>query len=521
MRIDQNAFYRGAVQRICGSLDIHRSTKDCFHYLKRFLPLDSMDLTRYLPDLNVFEAIADYPSEQSPYSHGIISVPKGSEKHWADEWYKLGPIKITNRPEEDPDLREMCRVLGKDLDFSMLQMRLELEGNRVGSLGLFAGGTDRYTEEHGEWIKCLHEPFVIAMANALKYEEVLRLKDMLVDENRLLYRQLSELADTEIIGADFGLKDVMKLVRQVAPLDSPVLLTGETGAGKGVIANAIHLGSARRKNPFISVNCGAIPDTLVDSELFGHEKGAFTGTISQKRGRFERADKGTIFLDEIGELPPQAQVRMLNVLQNREIERVGGTRSIPVDIRIISATNRNLEEMMRSGRFREDLWFRLNVFPIMIPPLRRRKDDIPALVHHFIDRKTVELKIEEKPVLATGAMDRLIEYDWPGNVRELVNIVERALIKHHGGVLTFDDLCRSPMRERLAAKDPVKVREILSLDDMNSRYIRHVLNVAEGKVHGPGGAADLLHINPSTLRKRMDKLDIPYKRSSKRDRGRF
>ena len=242
------------------------------------------------------------------------------------------------------------------------------------------------------------------MSKALEHQEIIRLKDMLADDNRYLFDELRSASGDEIIGSDFGLKAVMRMVQQVAPLDSPVLLLGETGTGKEVIANAIHYSSPRKDGPFIKVNCGAIPETLLDSELFGHEKGAFTGAISQKRGRFERANKGTIFLDEIGELPAQAQVRLLRVLQTKEIERVGGTTSIPVDIRIISATNRNLQEMIASGRFREDLWFRLNVFPIMIPPLRQRREDIPALVHHFIERKSKELKLTERPVLAPGAI---------------------------------------------------------------------------------------------------------------------
>lgn len=514
MDTDWNDFFRGAVKRICGSLDISRSMETSFHYLKRFIPLDSIHLSRYLPDLNVFEAVAEYSPEVSKFPDKVIPLPEQSRAYWTAEWDELGQIKIINQPEEDPEIRKICRIIGMDLDFSMLRMRLEVEGNHVGSLGLLANGTDRYTEKHGELVKSLHEPFVIAMANALKYEEVLRLKDMLVDDNRFLFRQLSDLSDSEIIGADFGLKEVMKMVRQVAPLDSPVLLMGETGVGKGVIANAIHLSSARRKKPFISVNCGAIPDTLVDSELFGHEKGAFTGARSQKRGRFERADKGTIFLDEIGELPPQAQVRMLNVLQNREIERVGGTSTISVDIRIISATNRNLEEMMHSGRFREDLWFRLNVFPIMIPPLRQRKEDIPALVHHFIDKKTIELKIKEKPVLAPGALNLLKEYDWPGNVREVVNIVERALIQHRDGRLTFDSLASPLTGKGLSQETTLQAQEFLTLDDLNAQHIRRVLKFVGGKVHGPGGAADILGIHPSTLRKRMEKLAIPYKRNT-------
>jgi transcriptional regulator with GAF, ATPase, and Fis domain len=349
----------------------------------------------------------------------------------------------------------------------------------------------------------------------LRHQEVSRLKDMLADDNRYLYEELRSAAGDEIIGSDFGLKAVMRMVQQVAPLDSPVLLLGETGTGKEVIANAIHYSSRRKDGPFIKVNCGAIPETLLDSELFGHEKGAFTGAISQKRGRFERANKGTIFLDEIGELAAQAQVRLLHVLQKKEIERVGGTTSIPVDIRIISATNRNLQEMIASGRFREDLWFRLNVFPITIPPLRQRKEDIWALVHHFIERKTKELKLKERPVLGHGAIDRLVAYDWPGNVRELENVIERALIQSRGGVLSFETV--------LARQDPGRHegrleaggnRTVLPLDEMTVQHIRQALEMAGGKINGPGGAAQILGIHPNTLRNRMKKLGIPYGRRS-------
>jgi transcriptional regulator with GAF, ATPase, and Fis domain len=336
---------------------------------------------------------------------------------------------------------------------------------------------------------------------------------MLADDNRYLQQELLRLSGEDIVGADFGLRGVMEMVRQVAPLDSPVLLLGETGVGKDVIANAIHYSSLRREHPFITVNSGAIPENLLDSELFGHEKGAFTGAIAQKRGRFERANKGTIFLDEIGELPPQAQVRMLRVLQHKEIERVGGSNPIHVDVRIIAATHRNLEEMLKADLFREDLWFRLNVFPIMIPPLRARKADIPALLHHFIQRKTIELKLPTRPTLAPGAMDRLVAYHWPGNVRELENMVERALILNRSGPVEFafhdsaghEDVCE-------LSEDPFGSKEALLLDQAIRRHIQKVLKIADGKIHGPGGAAELMGINPSTLRNRMNKLAIPYGR---------
>jgi transcriptional regulator with GAF, ATPase, and Fis domain len=430
----------------------------------------------------------------------------------ASKWASMEEIRIINQPDSDPLLAEFFQTLGRSLDFSLMLMRLELEANRVGALSVFASGTDQYTDEHAKLLLLLHEPFAIAMANALEHQEVLRLKDILVDDNRYLQRQLLSFSGSEIIGADFGLKAVMNMVRQVAPLDSPVLLLGETGTGKEAIATAIHRFSPRREGPFIRVNCGAIPDSLIDSELFGHEKGAFTGAITQKRGRFERAHSGTIFLDEVGELPPQAQVRLLNVLQNREIERVGGTESIPVDIRILSATNRNLQAMVASGQFREDLWFRLNVFPIMIPPLRQRKEDIAALVHHFIEQKSVDLKLDVRPKLAPGSLDRLMDYNWPGNVRELQNLVERALIQHRGGALVFDMLSVPQLQGREVLETGEQDRTILPLAEMNSRHIRRALELSGGKINGAGGAAELLAVHPNTLRTRMEKLGIPYKR---------
>jgi transcriptional regulator with GAF, ATPase, and Fis domain len=305
----------------------------------------------------------------------------------------------------------------------------------------------------------------------------------------------------------------MEMVRQVAPLNNSVLLLGETGTGKDVIANVIHFASSRKDGPFIKVNCGAIPESLIDSELFGHEKGAFTGAITEKRGRFERAQGGTIFLDEIGELPLQAQVRLLRVLQYREIERVGGSRPIPLDIRVIAATHRNLESMVSENRFREDLWFRLNVFPIIIPPLRQRKEDIPALTRHFVVRKSMELRMLTPPVIAPGALQRLMNYAWPGNIRELQNLVERDLIQHRGGQLLFDSLQSAKRNEALNLQDGSNLYAPLKLNELMSLHISKVLDMTRGKIHGPGGAAELLGLEPNTLRARMDKLGIKYRRN--------
>jgi transcriptional regulator with GAF, ATPase, and Fis domain len=286
--------------------------------------------------------------------------------------------------------------------------------------------------------------------------------------------------------------------------------------GKEVIANAIHHSSPRKDGPFIKVNCGAIPENLLDSELFGHEKGSFTGAITQKRGRFERADKGSIFLDEIGDMPLQAQVRLLRVLQHKEVERIGGTNPIPVDVRIIIATHRNLEKMIASGQFREDLWYRLNTFPIMIPPLRLRKEDIPALVHHFIEKKSKELKIHTPPSIASGTLERLKSYHWPGNVRELENMVERALIQSRGrkdnAYLGFESFSY-PEKEQTIGSLSGTDHELLTLDEAVSQHIRKTLRLSKGKIYGGGGAAQLLGINPNTLRSKMKKLGILFGRS--------
>jgi transcriptional regulator with GAF, ATPase, and Fis domain len=513
-RIDENLFFREVTLRLCSSLDIKSSMKNCYEYMRLFIPISRMILHILDFEQNVLRLVAFVGGDLPETCEPILHLPEKGRREAAVFWKTGEVIRIVNRPDPIKIHPEILQRLGLKENISYMSMELDLEGNQIGNLGLTAEGMDQYTDDHARLLRLVREPMTIAMSNAMQYQEVMRLKQILADDNRYLLDELRSVSGDEIVGAEFGLSMVMKLVEQVAPLDSPVLLLGETGTGKELIANAIHSSSPRRNGPFIKVNCGAIPDTLLDSELFGHEKGAFTGAVSQKRGRFERADKGTIFLDEIGELPLQAQVRFLRVLQSKEIERVGGTGSIPVNTRVISATHRNLQEMVGSGEFREDLWFRLNVFPIMIPPLRQRKGDIPSLVHHFIHRKSIELKLKERPRLSSDAIDRLIAYNWPGNVRELENAVERALIQHRsGGQLSFESLF--PLADRAdVVREPIQDEPFASLDEMNTGYIRRALEKADGKISGAGGAAEILGVNPSTLRKRMNKLKISYGRKS-------
>ena len=510
MDINENEFFREATMRICSSLDLEIAMWRCMQFLKDFIPGEEMYLHLYDRGLGAMHTIAGATALEGRRMDRITPLPRDARPRFDKP---LPNLLIINRPESEPGFHFMLKFYGRP-DTSALVRLLEVEGEKLGALVLLAEGKDRFTEEHSRLFSLLNEPFSIALSNTLKHQEIVRLKALLADDNRYLRRELRRLAGEKIVGADFGLRDVMTLVREVSSLDSPVMLTGETGVGKDVIANAIHFSSPRKDGPFIKVNCGAIPETLLDSELFGHEKGAFTGALTQRRGRFERADRGTIFLDEIGELPPQAQVRLLRVLQYKEIERIGGTNPITVDIRIIAATNRNLPEMVKTNRFRLDLWFRLNVFPIHIPPLRERKEDIPALVHYFMERKSRDLKIPTPPPLEGGVIDRLVSYGWPGNVRELENVIERALIRGKGAPLTFLDVDYQNPAETMPIQDPPL--DTLKLDDVLSIHIRRVLRMTNGRIHGKKGAAEVLGINPSTLRNRMNRLGITYGRGATR-----
>jgi transcriptional regulator with GAF, ATPase, and Fis domain len=341
------------------------------------------------------------------------------------------------------------------------------------------------------------------------------MKERLADSSKYFENELRKNIGDVIIGADLGLKGVMEQIQQVAPSTSPVLLHGETGTGKELVANIIHKSSPRHNGPLIKVNCGAIPETLIDSELFGHEKGAFTGALAQKRGRFERADGGTIFLDEISELPLNAQVRLLRVLQEKEFERVGGSSPVKVDIRIISATNKSLIKLVETGSFRDDLYYRLGVFPIQIPSLRQRKEDIPAMVEHFMQKKAKEMGLRFMPRLASGALRELIGYDWPGNVRELNNAVERALLVYREKPLQFADILGLSARKKTLEEYFADGTD-LSLNNFEAKHIKRVMEKTGGRVEGPNGAAAVLGVKSGTLRHRMRKLGIPFGKVAKK-----
>jgi transcriptional regulator with GAF, ATPase, and Fis domain len=332
-------------------------------------------------------------------------------------------------------------------------------------------------------------------------EEVSQLKNKLEEENIYLLEEIKLAGDfDEIVGRSDATKYVLFKIEQVAATNSTVLITGETGTGKELVARAIHSSSLRKDRPMVRVNCAALSPTLIESELFGHEKGAFTGATARKIGRFELANEATIFLDEIGELPLELQAKLLRVIQEGEFERLGSSKTIKVDARIIAATNRNLKIAVEQGTFREDLWYRLNVFPITVPPLRDRKEDIPGLVEHFVKKfgQKVARKISS---ISPASMRILQDYTWPGNVRELANVVERAVINTTGSVLrVVDHFEKSPVAE-LAQTNK-------TLEEMEKEYIIQILENTGWRIEGHKGAARVLGLNPSTLRTRMTKLGI-------------
>ncbi len=511
MGIEASDFFREATLRICGSLDIEVAMQQCMHYLSRFLPATRLCFHIYDRERGVVETVAMATATSGRVMSLRTALSDRGRRQV--EAQRSSRIKLVERMGDDAVAGPVVRQLGAE-DLAGLLLDLALEGRFVGTMSVFSEPEIKFNQHHVQLLSLLNEPFAIALTNYLRYRELRLLRDLLADDNRYLQDELLNLSGGEVVGAEFGLKGVMDLVRQVAPLKSPVLLLGETGVGKEVIANAIHNRSPRSRGPFIKVNCGAIPESLMDSELFGHEKGAFTGAVSQKRGRFERADKGTIFLDEIGELPREAQVSLLRVLQEKEIERVGGSGTIQLDIRIIAATHRNLEKLVAEGRFRADLYYRLRVFPIAIPPLRQRTEDIPVLLQHFIQKKATEMKKTVIPGIEPGALEHLMRYAWPGNARELENAVERELIISKGEALSFRDIgtesqVKAAGRALRGAGDH---QGPVALDEVVARHIRKMLARCNGRVEGERGAARLLGVHPSTLRKRMKKLGIAFGR---------
>jgi hydrogenase-4 transcriptional activator len=430
-------------------------------------------------------------------------------------WCRKG--ELFHRPRGRPEA-DVARFAPSELGGEIIAGPLGSHPAAVGILILVCRKSATFTPEHISIAGKLLQPIAAAMENDRRLQEITRLREAAEADKRSLLARLGrqDISDT-IVGMESGLRPVMERVGQVTPTDVPVLIFGETGSGKEVIARAIHARSRRSKGPFHRVNCGAIPSELIDSELFGHERGSFTGAVGTRRGWFERADGGTLFLDEIGELPLAAQVRLLRILQDGSFERVGGQRQLKVDVRIVAATHRDLQAMIADGRFRQDLWYRLAVFPIYLPPLREREQDIPALATHFALRASARFGT---PALVPSPedIDLLIAYPWPGNARELASVMERAAILGDGRrlevakALGVGQAPQAPksLRPEPALAPAASAEALLSLDAAMARHVEAALARTHGRVDGPDGAAKLLRINPHTLRARMRKLGVNW-----------
>jgi formate hydrogenlyase transcriptional activator len=485
--------------------------------LRPLISFDRCAITLYLPERDSFRFLALEGELLSDYFHTGLELSRNETcGSWVFDHQRPLVRRDLKKEQQYPNER---RLAAEGIQ-SMCVVPLVLQANCIGLLSIVSQQRDRYSDEDAFFLQEVANQVALAVQNMQSYQEIAGLKARLEKENVYLREELrAEHNFEEIVGNSPALLKVLHAVEQVAPTNSTVLIYGETGTGKELVARAIHSRSPRNGRALVSVNCSAISAGLVESELFGHMKGAFTGALERRIGRFELANGGTIFLDEIGELSLETQVKLLRVLQEHEFEPVGSSRPLRVDVRVIAATNRNLREAVEAGRFRSDLFYRLNVFPIELPPLRERRSDIPQLVAFCLSRFSQRLgkKIDG---VSRESMENLMNYPWPGNIRELQNVIERAIIVSADPTLRWD---RDLMPVAGAAKgmevpetdapedrqaDLESPKPLLTLDEVERNHIRAALQHTGGVVDGPKGAARILNLHPNTLRHRMDKLGI-------------
>jgi formate hydrogenlyase transcriptional activator len=491
-----------------------RSISEALHPV---FPFDRCAITLYQPERDSFRFLAVEGELHSDYFQTGLEFSRNETcGSWVFE--HLRPLVRRDLEKEQQYPNE--RRLAAEGIRSMCVVPMALQGVCIGLLSVVSQQRDRYSDEDAMFLQELANQVTLAIQNMRSYEEIDSLKARLEKENVYLQEELrAEHNFEEIVGNSPALLKALHAVDQVAPTDSTVLIYGETGTGKELVARAIHSRSERNGRALVNVNCSAISAGLVESELFGHMKGAFTGALERRIGRFELAHGGTIFLDEIGELSPETQVKLLRVLQEHEFEPVGSSRSLRVDVRVIAATNRNLSEAVQAGRFRSDLFYRLNVFPIELPPLRERRSDIPQLVAFCISRFSKRFGKQIDGV-SRESMENLVNYPWPGNIRELQNIIERAVVLSVGPTLRLDrdlkPVAPSTRGMESAETDAPEHRQadlespklLLTLDEVDRNHILSALQHTGGVVDGPKGAAKILSLHPNTLRHRMDKLGI-------------
>jgi hydrogenase-4 transcriptional activator len=505
-------------QDVSRHLEIGESTATLAELLRKEVPLGRLSVCRVDAERRSVQTVANWPALTRNFSRSITEL---SQSDWRRLDRSVRQKALLRRSSNDGSGEKLLALLGHSYTKDdWVLTPLVGEHGAHGLLLVEASEGDEFNRQHMKLFAALQEPMGVALDNDARLDELAALRDAAEAEKQTLLRRLgrSESGDT-IVGDASGLAQVMQRVDLVSRSAVPVLILGETGTGKELIARAIHNRSDRHDGPFLRVNCGAIPRELIDSQLFGHEKGAFTGANESRQGWFERSHQGTLFLDEIGELPVDAQVRFLRVLQDGFVERVGGTAPIRVDVRVVAATHRDLAGMVQEGGFREDLWYRIAVFPILLPPLRDRREDIPALARHFAQRAAIRFGLA--PVETTEAdFELLRSYPWPGNIRELGAVIDRAAILGNGGSLELGAALgvaapRGPYPKTVVAPLSTTVgarsgRKIATLNEAMREHIEAALRTTRGRIEGARGAARVLGINPHTLRARMRKLKIDW-----------
>jgi len=498
--------------RVVSKLDLRECLREVSASIRHVMQCDGVGVALSDPETGHLRVYAfDHPDSKGTVREGDILSGEDS-KSLLKAFRTSQPVCVA---EVDRIAEPLATAEGLK---SLYHLPLSSRDRVLGVLSLVNSGENAFAEGDAAFLAQVANQIALAVENAIAYGEIASLKDKLAQEVVYLQDEIrTELKFEEIVGNSDALRRVLAELETVAPTDSTVLIYGETGTGKELVARAIHNLSSRKSNAFVKLNCAAIPTGLLESELFGHEKGAFTGAIAQRVGRFELANRGTVFLDEIGEIPLELQPKLLRVLQEREYERLGSTRTLHTDARLIAATNRDLEAMVRDQTFRTDLYYRLNVFPVRVPPLRERREDIPLLVRHFAQQfsRRMNRSIETIP---SETMNMLVHYEWPGNIRELQNVIERAVIVSTGPVLkvALDDL---RMRAHSvdssngggASEDLVKMRGVL--EDAERKQIMAALKQANWVVAGPKGAAALLGMKRSTLQAHMQRLGIRVSRT--------
>ena len=497
---------------VVSKLDLRELLREVSASVRRLMQCDGVGVTLSDPETGQLRVYAFDKPERKGIVHEGMSVTTEESATLVRAFQTRQAICIA---EVDSTADPLAAAEGVK---SMCHLPLIGRERVLGVLSLARDRESAFGEEDGGFLGQVANQIALAVENAIAYGEIASLKDKLAQEVVYLQDEIrTELKFEEIVGNSDVLRRVLAELETVAPTDSTVLIYGETGTGKELIARAIHNLSSRNSNAFVKLNCAAIPTGLLESELFGHEKGAFTGAIAQRVGRFELANRGTVFLDEIGEIPLELQPKLLRVLQEREFERLGSTRTLRTDARLIAATNRDLTAMVEEQKFRSDLYYRLNVFPVRVPPLRERREDIPLLVRHFVQQfsRRMNRSIETIP---SETMSALVRYDWPGNIRELQNVIERAVIVSNGPVLKvpLDGLrTRVPSAESSnggsAPEDTGNMRGVL--EEAERKQILAALKQAHWVVAGPNGAAALLGMKRSTLQAHMQRLGIRVSRT--------